>query len=97
MTDGLLRVDFTSLTDAVAHIDNAVSTLDTKLSELDTDNRKLVDKWEGSAQQAYFERQQKWTNAANDLKAILQGIKGAVAQSAQDYHTTESNAEKRFR
>jgi WXG100 family type VII secretion target len=96
MNDGLLRVNFGSLAQAGADIHKAVSELETKLAQLEADARPLVDTWEGKAQAAYFQRQQKWSTAATDLKNILHDIKIAVDQSAQDYATTEGNAEKRF-
>jgi early secretory antigenic target protein ESAT-6 len=96
MNDGLLRVNFASLAEAGADIEKAVNELDTKLGELKADARPLVDTWEGKAQAAYYQRQQKWDSAATDLKNILHSIKVAVDQSAQDYATTEGNAEKRF-
>jgi WXG100 family type VII secretion target len=55
-----------------------------------------VETWEGKAQAAYHQRQQKWDTAATDLKNILHDIKNAVHHSAQEYATAEGNAEKRF-
>ncbi|MEU4218281.1 WXG100 family type VII secretion target [Actinoplanes sp. NPDC026623] len=96
MNDGLLKVNFVSLAQAGADIQKALTDLDTKLSQLQTDARPLVDTWEGAAQTAYYARQERWTRASDDLKDILRNIKVAVDHSAQDYATTESNAEKRF-
>jgi WXG100 family type VII secretion target len=96
MNDGLLRVNFAALAEAGVDIEKAVNELDTKLGELKADARPLVDTWEGKAQTAYYQRQQKWDNAATDLKNILRDIKIAVDRSAQDYAATESSAEKRF-
>ena len=96
MNDGLLRVNFGSLAHAGDAIQKAVNELETKLSQLEADARPLVDTWEGKAQAAYFVRQQKWSTASTDLKNILHDIKIAVDQSAQDYATTEGNAEMRF-
>jgi WXG100 family type VII secretion target len=96
MSDGLLRVNFSALAGAGVDIQSAVNELDAKLSQLDADARPLVETWEGKALEAYHQRQQRWTTAATDLKNILRDIKVAVDQSAQDYATTEGNAEKRF-
>ncbi|MEV4637905.1 WXG100 family type VII secretion target [Actinoplanes sp. NPDC049548] len=96
MNDGLLRVNFGALAQAGADIQKAVNELETQLSQLEADARPLVATWEGKAQDAYAQRQQKWTVASNDLKNILRDIKIAVDQAAQDYATTEGNAEKRF-
>jgi WXG100 family type VII secretion target len=51
-----------------------------------------VDTWDGEAKAAYAARQAKWTAASNDLKAILNSIKGAVNESAADYMSTEKRA-----
>jgi WXG100 family type VII secretion target len=96
MSDGLLRVNFNALADAGLDIAGAVSQLDTKLAELEADAKPLVETWEGQAKEAYYLRQRKWTDAATDLKIILSDIQNAVDKSAQEYATTESNAEKRF-
>jgi early secretory antigenic target protein ESAT-6 len=96
MNDGLLRVNFGALAQAGADIHKAVSELDSQLGQLEAFARPLVETWEGRAQAAYYERQKKWSTASTDLKNILRDIKIAVDQSAQDYQTTEGNAEKRF-
>jgi WXG100 family type VII secretion target len=96
MSDGLLRVNFTALAEAGLDIKGAVAQLDSKLAQLESDAKPLVETWEGKAKEAYYQRQQKWTSAATDLKTILSEIQVAVDRSAQDYATTEGNAEKRF-
>ena len=70
--------------------------LESKLADLNRDGAVLRASWEGSAQQAYDERQRRWTTAADDLKIILADIKKAVAEANEGYVTTESNAAKRF-
>ncbi|MEU7904202.1 WXG100 family type VII secretion target [Actinoplanes sp. NPDC049118] len=96
MNDGLLKVNFAALGEAGTDIQKAVAELDSRLSDLQASARPLVDQWEGKAQAAYYARQDQWTKASTDLKNILADIQRAVGQSAQDYATTESNAEKRF-
>ena len=96
MNDGLLRVDFSALAGAGADIKSAIDEMDSQLSQLNADGARLAAGWEGDAKAAYAERQRKWTQASEDLKAILRGIQGAVNQSAQDYATTESKAAQRF-
>ncbi|HCT80330.1 MAG TPA: WXG100 family type VII secretion target, partial [Micromonosporaceae bacterium] len=50
----------------------------------------LVSTWDGSAREAYQQRQQKWTQAANDLSTMLRDIKKAVEESASQYQQTEN-------
>lgn len=94
--DGLLLVNFGSLQQASGDIDAAVKTMQAQLDDLERSAQKLVDTWEGEAQQAYYARQAKWRASAQDLTQILQNIKSAVDQSTQDYISTEKQATNRF-
>jgi WXG100 family type VII secretion target len=96
MDNGLLLVNFGSLQNATSDIQDAVNKLHTQLGELETEGQRLADSWEGSAKAAYYQRQETWRNAARDLTEILQGIKVAVADSADDFQDTERKATNRF-
>jgi early secretory antigenic target protein ESAT-6 len=96
MDNGLLLVNFGALQQGSADIQKALNDLQSQLSQLDRDAGPLVATWNGAAQQAYAERQRKWTAAADDLASILRNIKVAVDESAADYQHTESQAQKRF-
>ena len=91
-SDGVLVVNFGSLQGASADIQRAVSELETKLADLEAAAKPLVATWESEAASAYQVRQAKWTQASNDLKAILNSIRGAVDESAADYLNTEKRA-----
>ena len=94
--DGMLVVNFAALQQAGADIQKALNNLESQLSQLESDAAPLVSTWQGEAMEAYAQRQATWRAASNDLQNILRDIKIAVDQSAQDYATTEGNAEKRF-
>jgi WXG100 family type VII secretion target len=96
MNDGMLLVNFGALQQGAADIQKALSELQSHLGQLERDAGPLVATWNGAAQQAYAERQRKWTTAADDLSNILRNIKIAVEESAQDYQRTEQQAQKRF-
>jgi 6 kDa early secretory antigenic target len=96
MSDGLLRVNFGSLTQASGDIQKAVNQLESQLADLDSAAKPLVATWDGEAKEQYAERQLRWTRASNDLKSILSQIKVAVDQAAQDYQQTEKAAAARF-
>jgi early secretory antigenic target protein ESAT-6 len=96
MDNGLLLVNFGALQQGSADIQKALNELHSQLSQLDRDAGPLVATWSGVAQQAYAERQRKWTAAADDLATILRNIKVAVDESAADYQRTENQAQKRF-
>lgn len=94
--DGMLLVNFGSLQQAGADIQKALNTLQSQLDQLESDARPLVATWDGTAQEAYAQRQAKWRAASQDLQNILQNIKAAVDQSTEDYINTEKQATQRF-
>ncbi|GIG90950.1 WXG100 family type VII secretion target [Plantactinospora endophytica] len=89
MGDGLLVVNFAALQQASADIQKALNTLDSQLDQLESDAAPLVSTWEGDAQQAYFQRQTKWRQGAQDMSNMLRDIKMALDESAADYLSTE--------
>jgi 6 kDa early secretory antigenic target len=94
--DGMLLVNFGALQQASADIHKAISTMQSQLDQLEGDARPLVATWNGTAQEAYAQRQAKWRAASHDLRNILQSIKSAVDQSTEDYVNTERQATQRF-
>src|SRR3954469_10554465 len=96
MDHGVLLVNFGAMQQGSADIQKALNELHSQLSQLERDAGPLVATWNGAAQQAYANRQRKWTSAADDLANILRSIKIAVDESAADYQHTESQAQKRF-
>ncbi|NJC71921.1 WXG100 family type VII secretion target [Planosporangium thailandense] len=84
-----LLVQFGQLQAAAGHIDSAISALHTQLDDLGSAAKPLVATWNGAAQDAYQQRQQQWTRAAQDLTNILQNIKKALEESTQEYIQTE--------
>lgn len=95
-SDGMLLVNFESLRGASDHISKAISALQQQLTDLERDSKRLVDSWDGQAQEAYYARQETWRKSASDLTSILQNIQSAVTQSADDYVNTEKQATARF-
>ncbi len=84
-----LVVNFAAMQGASADIESAIGKLTSNLDQLNSDAKPLVSTWTGEAQQAYYQRQTTWTNAANDLTQILRSIQRAVADSTSDYQSTE--------
>lgn len=89
MSDQQLLVQFGALQNASQHISKAVSTLHSKLSDLESAAGPLVQVWDGTAKQAYAQRQQQWRNAAQDITEILGRIKSALDESTEQYAATE--------
>jgi len=96
MDNGLLLVNFGSLSQASGDIASALSQLQTRLAEVKRDGDKLAETWQGTAKSAYYERQRKWEAAADDLTIILRQIQGALDESKNDFHDTERRATNRF-
>ena len=96
MNDGLLLVNFGALQNASADIQKALTEIRTNLDNLKSAGDPLVQTWRGEAQAAYWERQRKWTAAADDLSAILRNIQMAVNESAADYQNTETRNTRLF-
>ena len=68
MNDGLLRVNFGGPGPGRRRHPESGERLESQLGQLEADAGPLVATWEGKAQEAYAERQQKWTTASTDLK-----------------------------
>jgi early secretory antigenic target protein ESAT-6 len=84
-----LVVNFAALHQAAGDIQNAINSMDSQLQEADSTAAPLVSTWDGEAKAAYQQRQQKWTQAANDLTTMLRDIKKAVEESAAHFQDTE--------
>jgi WXG100 family type VII secretion target len=91
-----LVVDFAAMHQAAADIQVAINKLTSDLEQLDADAKPLVSTWVGDAQQAYYQRQATWTNAATDLSNMLRNIQKALVDSTSDYHTTEMTNKNLF-
>jgi WXG100 family type VII secretion target len=92
-----MKIVFPEVESAISDLGKGVSTLDQKLSDLDSAARPLVATWEGTAQQAYNERQLGWTKAATELKAVLTDSPKKMGESLAEYRATEDQNTKRFR
>lgn len=90
MTGDRLVVNFTALQTAAGDIQSAMNNMESQLGAAEQTAQPLVSTWEGSAREAYQQRQAKWTQAANDLSTMLREIKKAVEESASQYQQTET-------
>jgi WXG100 family type VII secretion target len=95
--DGQLLVNVARLRETSMHIQAAVNSLQSQLSDLESDARPLVATWSGPAQESYQERQNTWRQASNDLTSILNQIRIALDESANDYESTETANANLFR
>jgi WXG100 family type VII secretion target len=91
-----MKVNFGVMAAGVADLEKAVAQLDAKLADLHRQAQPLVNTWDGDAKQAYATRQQAWTKSAEELKTVLNQIKGAMGQSLANYQATEARVKKSF-
>ena len=96
MNDGVLLVKFGALQQASVDIEKALKRLRSQLDQLERAAGPLVETWEGTAREAYAQRQATWRAASEDLQNILRQIKVAVDESAADYVDTERAATQLF-
>jgi early secretory antigenic target protein ESAT-6 len=92
-----LKVHFGQMQITIDDLGKGVSSLTDKLADLERQAAPLVATWQGDAQDAYHQRQQQWTSAANELKDVLNSIRRALSESMNDYAATESSIASSFR
>ncbi|MEV6931458.1 WXG100 family type VII secretion target [Dactylosporangium sp. NPDC051485] len=76
-------VEFAALNQAAADISSALASMQSELDNVNSTVQPLVATWQSDAQEAFLQRKAEWTNAANDLHTLLNGIKSAVLKSAE--------------
>ncbi|GAA2345569.1 WXG100 family type VII secretion target [Dactylosporangium salmoneum] len=76
-------VEFAALNQAAADISSALASMQSELDTVNSTVQPLVATWQSDAQEAFQQRKAEWTNAANDLHQLLNGIKSAVTKSAE--------------
>ncbi len=83
MAGNEIVVEFAALQQASDDISRALSSMQSELDNINSQVQPLVHTWQSDAQQAFVQRKNEWTNAANDLHTLLTGIKTAVLRSAE--------------
>ncbi len=83
MAGNEIVVEFAALQQASDDISRALSSMQSELDNINSQVQPLVHTWQSDAQQAFVQRKNEWTSAANDLHTLLTGIKTAVLRSAE--------------
>jgi WXG100 family type VII secretion target len=87
-----LHTNFAAVEQAAMDINTTMSRLDAELEALAVSLRPMVDSWDGSAQQAFRERQGRWTKAADSIQRILLDWKLKTQQAhARSVETEDHN------
>jgi WXG100 family type VII secretion target len=89
MSGDRIVINFGSLAQAAADIQNAMGTMESELQACEQAAGPLISTWEGDAQAAYAIRQQRWRQAAGDLSQMLRDIRAAVEDSASNFQQAE--------
>jgi early secretory antigenic target protein ESAT-6 len=76
-------VEFAALNQAASDITSALSSMQAELDGVNQTVQPMIASWQSEAQEAFAQRKLEWTNAANDLHQLLNGIKGAVLKAAE--------------
>jgi WXG100 family type VII secretion target len=94
---GQILYNFSTMAEAVAAIDTALSKMRGTLTEIETGLRPLeTGAWESEAQVAYRIRKERWNTAANHIAMILGQVKVAVSNSAERMQATDRKAASYF-
>lgn len=95
MTDQV-GADFGRLAGTQQHIVTTVGQVNGSLADLKSYLAPMVATWEGEASVNYQALQAKWDSASNDLNAVLQRIGAALAETNDQFLTTEKSNASRF-
>lgn len=77
--------------EGASFVSSAVAALDTELGGINRAVDALIADWDSNAQRAYHARQQKWNQAADNIKTALQQFVTGLSNSADISSSTESH------
>ncbi|MBQ1027735.1 WXG100 family type VII secretion target [Micromonospora sp. C95] len=91
-----IRYNFAGLNAAADSCNGAVRNLTGELDGLKSGIAPLLATWDGDAREAYFQRQNEWESAANDLRDLLSRIEKALRESAGKMQAREAANRAKF-
>ena len=80
-----LVVDFVALRAFSGHIAKQIGQFEANLTQLSEVVRDTAEAWHGEASEAYLAYQSQWFEAANDIRAQLEGLRRLIT-TAHDNH-----------
>lgn len=90
MSNGIIRVDFSSMDNAAASIDQAAARMTAQLEALQQYTNRATSAWEGSARDSYSRLQLDWNRTQDELTANLRRVATAMRTSRSRFQTLES-------
>ncbi|GGM60630.1 hypothetical protein GCM10011608_52150 [Micromonospora sonchi] len=91
-----IRYNFAGLNGAADACSSSVRNLTSELDGLKSGIAPLLATWDGDAREAYFQRQNEWESAANDLRDLLSRIEKALRESAAKMQAREAANRAKF-
>ncbi|GAB3855340.1 hypothetical protein GCM10029963_49980 [Micromonospora andamanensis] len=91
-----IRYNFAGLNAAADSCNGAVRNMTGELDGLKSGIAPLLATWDGDAKEAYFQRQNEWESAANDLRDLLGRIEKALRESAAKMQAREAANRAKF-
>ncbi|HEY4457093.1 MAG TPA: WXG100 family type VII secretion target [Pseudonocardiaceae bacterium] len=89
MADGHIAVSFGELEALGGQIQSTATQIESELDSLRSQIANVDQIWEGSTASGYQATKQKWFQAADDLRQVLNAIGAAVSAAEQAYAQTE--------
>jgi early secretory antigenic target protein ESAT-6 len=94
--DGAMKYTFGEITALGQQITQQSNTIEQHLTDLQSDINRLVQEWEGTANQDFMALKTKWEQAAQDLRQVMASIGTAVHQTSEDAQATENSNASRW-
>lgn len=91
-----IKVSYAALEVAADDCANTASKMNRTLEDLRSAVVQLAGSWQGEAQQAYSQLQDKWDESAADLNQVLAQIGTAVRTAGQNYQARENKTRDDF-
>jgi early secretory antigenic target protein ESAT-6 len=92
----MLKITFGELMSCSSQITSGAKQVEQQLNDLQAEVTKTLATWESSGSEAYKQAQDKWTQAATDLQAVLASIGSATMQAAEAYKAAEDANTRRW-
>lgn len=82
-----------TLSSDIAHDSQGIGD---ELDKLNTEVGKLIEQWDGAAQEAYYRAQSDWTKNLQEMNQILSQISQATGEIADQYVESDNRSAQRF-
>ncbi len=81
---------FGTLEQGEADFQRTYSSLQSEVSSLESQLRSSLSRWDGSAQQAYYQAQAQWNAAMANMAQVLSQLGAAIGTANSNYMNAES-------